>query len=596
MSYFTPNIYVEENSNVNRPLQGTSNGIAAFIGITEKGPTNEATLITSFQEFVNTFGGYITTSYLPNSVEAFFAEAGSGAKCYVTRVVHYTDITDESTNTNISASTNLLDANDVACIKAESTISEEEGNNYRITVLEATAPTAEGDFTNVDTKIVTVKFNKTMKAATLIQGNFSSVAGGAITAFTKAGNDKSVEITFTNALTNGDTVIVSASVTDTTDVPVTSTYRTLTKGTAFVPTFKVEVYLVNTSTALDYRDNLTSNSIDNLTFGNVNFTKLTSVKPKLVTKQELTGGNNGLGSISDNDYIGSSASETGLYSLDSVDENLNIVIPGITTRAVHIAAAAYAENKKCFFIGDAPSGLSYSDVKDFKLAIGTYAGESALDSKHSALYYPWIYIKDPEGTSTKLVPPSGSMAGIYARVSGSRGVHKAPAGVIDGKLRTALGIEKIITDTQQSELNPNGINVIRSFPDAGIVAWGARTTSSDTAWKYVNVRLHFNYIMHTILKGTKWAVFEPNDSTLWSKLTLYVKSFLLEEYKKGALADGGTGDPSQAFFVVCDSSNNTETTINNGEVKVDIGVAENKPGEFIIFNISQWDGGRLINE
>jgi phage tail sheath protein FI len=596
MSYLTPGQYVEENSNVNRPIQGTAQGLAAFIGITAKGPVNVATLVTSFTDFVSKFGSYSANSYLAYAVEAFFTEAGEGAKCYVTRVVHYTDIADEETNTNVSASVNLLDVGNATTLTATSTEPELDGNAYKVSISEATIPTAEATFGLTPFKQVIITFNKAMNAATLVQGNFSSTVGGAIDTFVKDASNTFVTITFTNALAAGDTVVIGAAVADSLGNPVVLAERTLTKGATFVPKFKVDVFLTNVLLPIATLDNTTLDAIDGVTLGTVLFTKVKSTKPSLITKAPLTGGSNGLTDIGDNDYIGSVASSTGLYSLDIIDENLNIVIPGITSRAVLIAAQTYADNKKCFFIGDVPSGLTYTEARDFKLATGTYVGEAAIDSKFGALYYPWYYVKDPTANGTKLMPVSGAMAGIYSRVAGTRGVHKAPAGVVDGKLKTALGVERIITDVQQSELNPNGINVIRSFSDAGVVAWGARTTSSDTAWKYVNVRLHFNFIMSSLLKGTKWAVFEPNNESLWSKLRLFASSFLKDEYNKGAFADGGSGNPADAYYVICNNTNNTETSIDAGQVKIDIGVAENKPGEFIIFNVSQWDGGRLITE
>ena len=596
MPYLTPGQYVEENSNVNRPIQGVSQGRAAFIGITEKGPISTATLITSFNDFVDQFGSYSANSYLPNAVEAFFAESGGGAKCYVTRVVHYTDIADEDTNTNVSAFVNLLDSVPATTLIGTSTEPEIDGNEYKVSISEATIPTAEATFGLNPFKQVIITFNKAMSAATLISGNFSSTVGGAIDTFVRDASNTFVTITFTNALSNGDTVVIAAGVADSLGNPVAVAERTIAKGSTFVPKFKVDIFITDVAAAIATLDNTTLDAIDGVTLGTVLFTKVKSTKPALITKSPLTSGSNGLTSIGDNDYIGNVASSTGLFSLDTIDENLNIAIPGITSRAVLIAAQNYAENKKCFFIGDAPVGLTYTEARDFKLATGTYVGSAAVDSKFSALYYPWVYIKNPEIAGTKLVPPSGAMAGVYARVAATRGVHKAPAGVVDGKIKTAVGVERMITDVQQSELNPNGINVIRSFPDAGIVSWGARTTSSDVAWKYVNVRLHFNYLMSSILKGTKWAVFEPNNEPLWSKLRLYAGAFLTDEYRKGAFDDGGTGNPEDAFYVVCDSTNNTETTKSAGEVKIDIGVAENKPGEFIVFNLSQWDGGRLITE
>ncbi len=363
--------------------------------------------------------------------------------------------------------------------------------------------------------------------------------------------------------------------------------------------FKVELYKGSGANAIASLDEQTVDTLDGITIGTapnaVTFVKLAAGVPATVVKAALTGGSDGLANISDNDYIGSPVSYTGLYALDYVDENLNIAIPGVTSRAVLNAVAAYAQARKSFHIGDVPAGLDYLEAKEFKLATGDYAGEAAIDNAFSALYYPWYYIKDPVTAAKKLMPPSAAMAGVYARVAGTRGVHKAPAGIEDGKLKTAIGVERIINDTQQSELNPNGINVIRSFTE-GIVAWGARTTSSDALWRYINNRLHFNFIGSSLKKGTKWSVFEPNDNILWGKLKLLADSFLNKEYKKGAFNDGGTGKSELAYYVVCDTTNNTLATIDSGEVHLDVGVAESKPGEFVEIGINQWDGGSSVTE
>ena len=597
MSYNTPGQYITENSNVNKPIQGSSQGIAAFIGICQFGPLNTATLVSSFADFVSKFGSYISTSYLAYAVEVFFKEAGEGASCYITRVVHYTDITDLSTCTAISAYVTLRDSLGAAALVATSTIEETTGNSYRVSISDATIPTAHGNFTDVGNKIVVINFSKAMKATTLIQGYFSSAAGGAITAFVKDASNEFVTITFTNVLTTGDTVVMTAAITDNETVPnpLPLAYRIATKGTALDRTFKVEVFLVNTSVAIDSLDNVTNDDMDDTTLATVLFTSSANLRPVNIVKAVLASGSTGVASMADADYIGSVITGTGLYSLDLIEEDLNIVIPGITTRPVILAASDYAEAKKSFYIGDIPSGLTYAEAKTFKLATGTYVGSIAIDSAFCALYYPWYYIKDPTiANTTKLMPVSAAMAGVYSRTAFLRGVHKAPAGVEDGKLKTALGVERIVSDTQQGDLNPIGVNVIRSFSGFGVVAWGARTTSTDEDWKYINVRLHFNYIISSIINGTKWSVFEPNDKSLWSKLSLFCNSFLKKEFLKGAFADGASGVPSESYYVICNSSNNTVTNVADGQYNISIGLAESKPGEFLICNISQWDGGKVV--
>ena len=202
-------------------------------------------------------------------------------------------------------------------------------------------------------------------------------------------------------------------------------------------------------------------------------------------------------------------------------------------------------------------------------------------SDYGAVYFPWI---DVSGTGS-YVPPSGHLAGIYARVDGQRGVHKAPA---NEGVRGALGLKYRISKAQQKGLNPNGINVIRDF-NGSITVWGARTIGGDanTDVKYINVRRLLNFIEESIDEGTQWVVFEPNAPNLWAKITRNVTAFLTNVWRSGALF-GNT--PEEAFYVKCDEETNPPDVRDLGQVVTEIGVAIVKPAEFVIFRISQWGG------
>jgi hypothetical protein len=198
---------------------------------------------------------------------------------------------------------------------------------------------------------------------------------------------------------------------------------------------------------------------------------------------------------------------------------------------------------------------------------------------------------DPIEDTLVNVPPSGHMAGIWARTDNERGVHKAPANEV---VRGAITIEINITKNEHDLLNPVGINCIRAFPGRGIRVWGARTLSSDPAWKYINVRRLFNYLEKSIQVNTDWVVFEPNDRELWSKIRRTIAGFLVMEWRKGALF-GST--PSEAFYVKCDDETNPAEGISLGQVVCDIGVAPVKPAEFVIFRLQQLEAGvSLVSE
>ncbi|MFD0271980.1 phage tail sheath family protein [Streptomyces sp. NPDC127106] len=229
---------------------------------------------------------------------------------------------------------------------------------------------------------------------------------------------------------------------------------------------------------------------------------------------------------------------------------------------------------------DPPRDSSISEVRRFR---------AQFDSKYAALYYPWVRITDPTrrpdpGAPAPLldVPPSGYVAGIYARSDAERGVHKAPANEV------LLGVDDFtvnVTYDRQSVLNPEGINALRFFEGRARRVWGARTMSSDPEWKYVNVRRLFIYLEHSIEKSTQWAVFEPNNERLWASVRQSVEDFLFATWRTGALL--GT-KPEEAFFVRCDRTTMTQNDLDNGRLICLVGVAPTYPAEFVVFRIGQF--------
>ena len=209
------------------------------------------------------------------------------------------------------------------------------------------------------------------------------------------------------------------------------------------------------------------------------------------------------------------------------------------------------------------------------------------DGGYGALYFPWITVRDPlSGRGLINVPPSGHIAGIYARTDASRGVHKAPANEL---IRGALGVTYRVTHEEQGELNQNGVNCIRLFVSEGIRVWGARTlAASSSEWRYLNVRRLFNMVEEAIARGTRWVVFEPNDMPLWKAIRRDVNAFLTLLWRQGALM-GQT--PEEAFFVKCDAETNQPEVIDAVMVVIVICIAPLKPAEFVIFRISQGGGG-----
>jgi hypothetical protein len=295
------------------------------------------------------------------------------------------------------------------------------------------------------------------------------------------------------------------------------------------------------------------------------------------------------------------ADKLGLYAFDDIDDMALHVSPGLTFQQQKEMLEHCETRKDRFAILDGPI-VSAGDM-DIQ----------ASDKGYGALYVPWLkvtkpswYVGDQDMTVTgplrrKLiktdknelfVPPSGHICGVFARVDTDRGVHKAPANEI---VMGITGLSQNINRIEQGQYNDRGINVIRIFKDRGIRVWGARTlaTKSDPSWKYINVRRLFIYIEQSIMLGSQWAVFEPNDQALWKKLTRDVRAFLQRVWRSGALF-GNTAE--EAFYVKCDEETNPRYLIDAGQVNVQIGVCPVKPAEFVIFSIGQWDGGALIDE
>ena len=239
-----------------------------------------------------------------------------------------------------------------------------------------------------------------------------------------------------------------------------------------------------------------------------------------------------------------------------------------------------------FAILDAPQGSSDIACTSNK----NLDPRSDNPTDFAAFYYPWIKIINPETGMLQLMPPGGYVAGVYARSDTERGVHKAPANEV---VQGASDLEFQIMKGEQDVLNPRGVNVIRAFPGRGIRVWGARTLSSNTLWKYINVRRLFIFIEASIERGTQWVVFEPNDDRLWARVRATITQFLTGVWRNGALM--GT-TPEEAFFIKCDRSTMTQDDIDNGRLICIIGIAPVKPAEFVIFRIAQWQGGSAATE
>ncbi|GHC39380.1 phage tail sheath family protein [Streptomyces cinnamoneus] len=279
----------------------------------------------------------------------------------------------------------------------------------------------------------------------------------------------------------------------------------------------------------------------------------------------------------------------GLTGLETVPDVHMVAVPDLWTKSqdatsvrpvIESVVGHCAKMRNRLAIVEPPPGKKPSEAIAFAEAL---ASPDTDDAAFTAVYYPWLTVPGLDGT-TRTVPPCGHLAGVWARTDAERGVFKAPA---NQNLRGVLSVPTVLTDAQNGDLNATGVNCLRVFPDRGLLVWGARTRSSTRDWRYVNVRRLVSFLSDSIRQSSTWAVFEPNDERLWAALRHSVASFLTDQWRQGALV-GRT--PDEAFYVICDGTNNKPETMDEGKVICDIGVAPVRPAEFVHFTITQIAG------
>ena len=535
--YLTPGVYIEEFEIGAKPIEGVSTSTAGFLGMAERGPTIPK-LVTGFEQFQRLYGGYIEDSYLAYAVDGFFKNGGQ--RCFIGRVVR-------------SGAT--------AASGAVSPITFET--------------VGEGAWgLGVAARIENASLDPSPYPATPAKTDLFKLT----VAYWKDG------LPDVTAPTNPD---------PDPDVPAQIDPEELAKKvrTLLASADVLEVYdnLSTESTSSDYYlSKLGPKGVSNL----VQLTSTATGRPANNTDLLFTGltGGNDAGNLTRTEFLGNPAAASGdrrgLTAFTEIDEISIVYVPDlhfldVDGRETLIGdIVAHCENMTDrFAILETPQSTK---------SVGSLWPPK--DSKYAAYYHPWIEVFDPLKNGLMLAPPGGYIAGIYARSDQERGVHKAPANEV---IRGANGVEFEITKGEQGILNPRGVNCIRAFPGRGIRVWGARTTSSDPLWKYINVRRLFLFLEESIEESTQWVVFEPNNEKLWARVRQTINQFLTRVWKDGALM--GT-TPEEAFFVKCDRTTMTQDDLDNGRLIVIIGVAPAKPAEFVIFRIAQWAGGSAATE
>jgi uncharacterized protein len=527
--YLSPGVYVEEVSSGIKPIEGVGTSTGAFAGGAVKGPVSTPVLITNFTQFVSTFGSFHPSFFLAYAVRHFFLEGGT--RCYVVRAFRP------------SPAPGVADH--PAGVPQDSAFVELLGGGSP--VLRVVAAN-QGAWGNDLTVVVGPPAFDPADAANALQRFSLRVQvrrPGAPNETVETFDPLSLQEFTPNNLPNP---------------------------------FHAENRINGTSQSIRVSD---------LSAAPANIT------PPAAGSFNLAGGANGQ-TLRRDELVGDEAAGTGLWAFARVDDVNIVAIPDLMSLAAADArvgtldALTFCERRKdCFFVADAPSGLTPQSVLAYKQAQAPFSG-NPFNSSFGALYYPWIQVADPVTGGLRLCPPSGAVAGTYSFTDVRRGVHKAPAGTEEGFLNAAADVERVLTTGEQDTLNPRGINVIRKFPEAGIVVWGARTLSADPEWKYVNVRRLFLFLEESIDEGTQWVVFEPNDPVLWKRIVRNIGAFLRVQWREGKLVGN---KEEEAFFVKCDAETNPPESVDLGRVVTVIGVAPSKPAEFVIFRISQFRPG-----
>ncbi|HEX9023384.1 MAG TPA: phage tail sheath subtilisin-like domain-containing protein [Geobacteraceae bacterium] len=642
-----PGVYVEEVSSGVHPIQAAGTSTAAFIGVAEKGDINKAVKVYNFTEYQNLYGGFLNgKSYLSHAVFQFFNNGGT--QCYIIRVgknavAAAIGLYDRGAAPQESMTVCAISAgvwgNALALLVKDG--SNDPDNEFNLSVHMEGATTPLESFKNLSMNPDSPNFVETVTSASkyisvkVNQGNTNyqkgtSCGSAAPLSLTATGRslfrinvngDGYQEVNLADAVGGGAGQVADLGSAANIAAAIAYCVKKLTKMrqstdqaafTAFTCVADADGKLLLTSgkegaaSAVTIAPSLTASQDASglLKLGKLNggqetlgTAKMRPCKnPTSVAPPDnfyLVGDNSAptteVKSVvagSDGDPITTHTPYTQAFELlDKIDDVSLIAVPGIGAADVVGEGINYCANRSlsdCFFIGDmALSDDTVDEGKAFMAAI-------TPKNSYGAVYLPWLKMNDPTGASGEPlpVPPSGYVAGLFAKTDAQRGVWKAPAGTA-AALGGATGVAANFTDVQQGNLNPLNINVIRQFAGSGIVLWGARTISSDAEWNYVPVRRMAIFLRVSIFRGIQWAVFEPNDEELWSQLRLNIGSFMMTLYRQGAFQGSM---PSQAFFVKCDKETTTQDDINLGIVNVLVGFAPLKPAEFVIVKISQMAG------
>jgi hypothetical protein len=565
--YLSPGVYVEEFESGMQAMEGVSTSTAGFVGMAEKGPVvGTPVFLTSFADYRRNFGGYLSESthgmnrFMPYSIEQFFANGG--ARCYVMRVAPD-------------------GAKAAAAVMSAVTVSAKNpgkwGNSIKVTVSQATK--AKTQIIDVSEDIAASKKVYTFKstAGFEIGDTVALIENGSAAAHNRIAGIRDNTVTFENDFEQDivDKNLIPKKTIASCELNFEISYEDVAES--------FEKVSFNSASAAFIENVLSKSELIKIQYNPIDgvFPPMLAVSGNADSAREvfaLFGGDDGNCKAEDDGiYIGGGdapGKRTGLEAFLEISNVSIMAVPGITSPAVQLALVAQCQNLASrFAVLDMPLAMS----KPQELL----THREIVDSDYAAMYHPWVQVYDQQAKKPSYIPPSGVVAGIFARSDTTRGVHKAPA---NETVSNALGLSCLYNKGEQDLLNPAGVNLIRALPGQGIRVWGGRTCSSNGLWKYVNVRRLFIYLEETIKSQTNWAVFEPNDEVLWMRVQLTISAFLRDMYRSGALVGASEGE---AFFVNVGRDTMSQQDILNGRLICVIGVAPSRPAEFVIFRITQ---------
>lgn len=608
-AYLRPGVYVQETLNPVQPVLGAdTNTVAAFLGANDRGPITP-TLVTSWGQYTTLFGTWNNSSItgnsnsLPLALYMYFANGGSAA--YVTRVFNGTI----SSSTATRAFSDGTSGTPQATLKVSALNPGTWGNNVNVSITASTAGSSTATVTAASATggVVTYTSNNSFTV-----GQSVTISGLSTTAFNLSSvivaSASSTQFTVTSAATGTAVTGATASAVAQSNYFDLTVYQNGSTTGNIVEQWvslsmnpsdpRYAITVINQNSLYIVAADLGSTSTG--VTRNPNGGSL-STAPLL--NQALAGGSDGSSAAPSS--ANSSLYSTALSLYDTIRQSLTLNIPAATDVGTINAAIAYAtgssRSNDVFVIIDAytaqagqPS-LSDSYTAAVSAQLTQAAGYTA--TSQAAVYYPSLTIADPTVTvssapnQTVVVGAGAAVAGLYAQTDASRGVFKAPAG-LQARIAGAVSVPPL-TNANLDALNSASaaVNSIRYIPGSGIVVMGARTLKAGYSDQYVPVRRSLMYIEKSLRTLTEFALFEPNDSNLWGRINAEVSAFLRTFWSQGGLS--GT-TPSAAYFVVCDNTNNTPTTISNGFVNLQVGVALQNPAEFVVINIGQYSGGTTV--